>query len=194
MAIDRVDFDLEVNRLENFLSNVSPYPIVGTLAGSIKIILGAAQFTIAMIAVIVTGIAYIFTRNFGHVKYTFSHVTHGLGNIMAGFLELIPGIQTIFYKIRIARQTAADGLPQHLYSGHETKWMPYSSLTQVEWFIGTNRQPNYDLTKGLAIILRAPDHHHPANAPAKAALLAAPQSFSALKHYAETFFLPIAEA
>lgn len=120
--------DKNANEIENFLTELSPIPVVGSFAGGAKVVLGAIQFVVALIGVVGAGIAYIFTEDPKHVKYAFSHVKHGLGNIAAGSIELIPGVQTLFYKRRMDRKTPFGNAFNFCAPGHETKWMPYDSL------------------------------------------------------------------
>lgn len=75
------------------------------------------------------------TRNWSPLKYSWTHIKHGLGNIIVGTLEAIPLIQTALYGLRQLRQYGGSA-QIHLFTGHENKFMPYPSLAEKDFFIG----------------------------------------------------------
>ncbi len=189
----KIVFNKTANNIENFLSKVSRYPVVGTIAGSVKVVLGTVQFTIAIIALILTGLAYIFTRNSNPVMYAYSHIAHGIGNVGAGLVELTPILQTLFYKLRYLPEQK----PFYFSTGRETKYMPYDFPDQIlmqNSFIGQFGKKSNSYTIRLKGLVYGPYEpylrYHADDHEAEASLNKAHKSFSDFEHYVKTHFIP----
>lgn len=132
-AIDR-----RINNVENTLSLISAVPVVGTFAGLTKIALGAAQGTTALAVGALSLIPSALNGKLSPTaKYSWMHVKHGAGNMIAGAFESIPVVQTVLYLNRKLRTIPNSDIQAHIYTGHENKYMPYDSLVKKDWkFIG----------------------------------------------------------
>lgn len=128
--------DRTINNIENTLTEVSAYPVVGTLAGCAKVLMGTVQWLTGLAGGILTIIPAAITGDWSPVKYSWTHIKHGAGNMSAGTIEAIPLVQTALYGIRQLRQRCDSDVRAHLYTGHEGKFMPYTSLVERDWRIG----------------------------------------------------------
>ena len=126
-----IRIDRKINDLENRLSYISAYPVIGTPFGAIKILFGASQSIIAATVTIFSLIPAAATKKWSLTKYSWTHVKHGIGNIIAGVIESIPIVQTLSYKIRRIGYLGSD--VAHLVTRHEDKYMPYTSLEERDW-------------------------------------------------------------
>lgn len=137
-----------MNDIENKLTGISAYPILGTLAGCTKILIGAAQSITALACGILFLIPTAITKDCSLLKYCWTHIKHGLGNIAAGIVEAIPLVQSVAYVARVGNQIRTSDLQTpHLFTGHENKCMPYISLIEEDWFIGEGCIPDGDEIK-----------------------------------------------
>lgn len=127
-----ISVDRTLNNIENVLSDIAAYPIAGTLAGSTKIALGTTQFLTALACGILLSIPAIATCDLSLLNHSWTHMKHGLGNIVAGILEAIPLFGTILFGLRVVK-SIDPSVPVYLRTGHENKWMPYSSLVEQDW-------------------------------------------------------------
>lgn len=123
--------DSSMNNIENGLSDIALYPGLGTVAGSVKVIVGAAQSLTALVCGIFALLYGVFTHDLSPASFAWSHVKHGGGNIVAGVLEAIPVVGTAVHIFR-SLDPGSDALV-HLYTGHENKWMPYERFFECDW-------------------------------------------------------------
>lgn len=130
-----LSIDRTINNIENTLTDISPYPVAGTLAGGAKILMGAVQTLTALACGILTVVPAAISKDWSPVKHSWTHIKHGLGNIVAGTIEALPLVQTVFFFVRQARQLNGSGLQIYLHTGHERKFMPYTSLVEVDFSI-----------------------------------------------------------
>lgn len=133
------EVDRAVNIIENTLTDISAYPVVGTIAGGTKILMGAVQGLTAFAVGILTFIpSAILTETWlpMSLKFSWKHIKHGLGNMIAGAIEALPIVQTVLYGIRQGRKCGPSDVQVHIYTGHESKFMPYTSLIEQDWRIG----------------------------------------------------------
>ncbi|QLH34861.1 MAG: hypothetical protein HWD61_00905 [Parachlamydiaceae bacterium] len=93
-----------MNNIENKLSDISAYPVVGTLAGVTKILLGTTQALTGLACGIMLLIPSAATRDWSSMKSSWTHIKHGVGNMTAGVFESIPFVQTAIYGIRRMKQ------------------------------------------------------------------------------------------
>lgn len=135
--MDFVNVDRTINNIENTLTDVSAYPVVGTLAGCTKVLMGAVQELTGIACGILTFIPAAITGDWSSVKYSWTHIKHGVGNMGAGIVEAIPLVQTVLYGVRQIRQVGNGRSDTQvcLYTGHEYKFMPYASLVERDWGI-----------------------------------------------------------
>lgn len=131
-----LEIDRTMNNIENKLSDISAYPVVGTLAGVTKILLGTTQALTGLACGIMLLIPSAATRDWSSMKSSWTHIKHGVGNMTAGVFESIPFVQTAIYGIRRMKQGEISDIHAHLYTGHEFKFMPYKSLVERDWKIG----------------------------------------------------------
>jgi hypothetical protein len=129
-----VSLERKINNIENSLSELSPFPIIGTVMGVSKIFVGATQLltatALAIFALIPAAIG-----DFTLLNHSWTHIKHGLGNVVAGVIEALPIIQTIFYLVRMNKGASSSDAVAHLRTGHENKFMPYASLIEEDWHI-----------------------------------------------------------
>lgn len=138
MIKNRVELDQKINNIENNLSKIAAIPLVGTLAGGAKVCLGAAQSFTALAITIITAIPASRTGDWSTTSYAWSHVKHGLGNIIAGTLEAIPVVGSILWVYRDnASHFEAKGR-FYISTGHADKFMPYESLVKRDLSVEHN--------------------------------------------------------
>lgn len=134
-----LNVDRALNNIENTLSDVSLYPVVGTLAGCSKILIGVVQTLSAIAYGILTFIPSAISSDWTPLKHSWTHIKHGVGNMAAGTVEAIPIVQSALYGIRQLRQAGGSDIQVKLYTGHECKFMAYASLEERDWsFIGAD--------------------------------------------------------
>lgn len=118
---------------ENFLSNLSPYPVIGTVAGAAKIGMGTVQLTASVGLAILSAPSAPFSKKGNKwLKFAARHSVHGAANIVAGIIESIPVVQTLFYKARRSRmpQELSDGYL--LKKGQERRFIGYRLLAEKD--------------------------------------------------------------
>lgn len=144
--------DRTLNNIENTLSWASSYPIVGTAPALCKILMGTIQTTAASVCGIFIGLpTALLAENYSVLNYSWTHVKHGIGNVAAGALEAIPYVQHALYYYRepylyrdrqyMKKEYTDRGIPglrAQLWTGHENKWMPYTSLIESDCYIGVD--------------------------------------------------------
>lgn len=131
--IDVSLIDQTINKWENDLSTISAFPVAGTLAGGAKILMGLTQTITAVVSGIFLIIPSLATGDLSPLSYAWTHITHGLGNMVAGTFEAIPIIATAIY---FMRQISNDSTTIHITSLHANKFMPYPSLVERDWRFG----------------------------------------------------------
>lgn len=131
-----LSLDATINNFENNLSFVSSYPVVGTLAGGVKILMGTTQVISALAWAILTAIPALVTADYSPLNHSWTHFTHGLGNITAGTLEAIPLVQQLLYLFRTVMQMKTSDVEVTIRTEHENKFMPYRSLVEQGWTFG----------------------------------------------------------
>ncbi len=85
--------DRKICQVEETLSFISFFPIVGTLSGLAKIVMGVAQATFG-------AAKYTFEKDLDNKEWAWVQFKHGMGNILAGFLESVPVVGMLFYLLR----------------------------------------------------------------------------------------------
>ncbi len=123
--------DKFANNAERFLSEQAKYPVIGSLAGIVKIVGGAAQAITALACGIIAGIPFAAFGKTDILKHSWTHLKHGLGNIAAGIVETIPGVGYLMWVIREEKFSHVN--PHiHVELGQQDKFMPYKSLQKEE--------------------------------------------------------------
>ena len=126
--------DRSVNNIENLLTNVSALPVIGTIAGCTKFVCGTAQLITALAFSILSLVPVATVGDWDPLKYSLTHIKHGVGNMIAGVVESIPIVQTVVWGSRQLSGIADEKAVQLcIDTGHKTKFMPYSSLIEREW-------------------------------------------------------------
>lgn len=138
------------NEVENTLSKLSVYPVIGTVAGVGKILMGLIQ-TIKFLAIniflfIASCIISCYSRSNIHAGADWTHVKHGLGNVIAGIFESIPIVQSLFFALRKLKAYRLNEIEREMYVGQEMKFMYYSKLV---------RNPSYTNIEAKCTIIEA---------------------------------------
>jgi hypothetical protein len=100
---------IDLNTLENTLTGLAWYPVVGTLPAAIKVLVGVIQTVVA----IATAILFAIPAATGHksskalFSKAISYIGHGVANIIAGAFEATPGLGTLCFHIREFKQRIA---------------------------------------------------------------------------------------
>lgn len=127
-----VSLDKSVNNFERTLSTWAATPVIGTIPAAIKVAFGTVQAIVALACAVFEFVPAAVSGNWDFEDYYWSHVEHGIGNMVAGAFEAIPfvGLAIYCYKELSRPKHAVDVL-----TGQEDKWMPYTSLEDQEWEI-----------------------------------------------------------
>lgn len=134
-----INIDRTMNNIENALSDVAAYPVAGIFAGATKVIFGVTQSLTALVCGILILIPSVASCDWSHIYHSWTHIKHGLGNIAGGTLESIPLVGTVMYFFRQVGKCRGSDIQVRLRTGHEEKWMPYTSLIECDWkIIGAN--------------------------------------------------------
>lgn len=90
-----------IAQIERKLSGAALIPIVGTVTGVCKMLLGIIQMIGGLLAM-VCSLPFLITENGRSVfKRGFSHLCNGLGNVGAGLIEAIPIVGSLVSYYRI---------------------------------------------------------------------------------------------
>lgn len=129
-----IQLDRTLNNIENTLSDIAVIPVAGILTSAVKIPMGVTQFSVATACVVIFTVPATQSGNWSPVKYAWSHMKHGAGNVVAGAFEAIPLVGTGMYFMR--KQGAPLPAAVSIQTNHENKFMPYTSLIQQDWVYG----------------------------------------------------------
>lgn len=124
MEISAVDLDHTLDQTERFLGKVAAIPVLGTPFGALKVAMGIAQCISALALGILT-LSFQCTQYSSVNDYCWSHVVHGMGNILAGIFEAIPLLGTVIASHRCR------AYPPRIHGvtcSQTEKYMPYQSL------------------------------------------------------------------
>lgn len=125
-----VQFNQRFDFFENKLSYIGGFPVIGTVAGVVKISMGLIQTIGGLSAGIFLSISAACQKNkdWTLALYAWTHVKHGLGNIIAGTLEAIPFVGLIMNVIRVHRSNSISKQVVYIRTNQDHKFMPYLSL------------------------------------------------------------------
>lgn len=133
-----INIESKLNNFENAISSLplkhaglTMIPGVMVLPGALKALVGAVQAVTAVAIFALSPLTWHFTDDIS--KHSFKHIIHGLGNIAAGILEMIP---LVTYLIATYREELKGAQPHakidspsfKLHMGHESKFLPYDTL------------------------------------------------------------------
>ncbi len=134
-----IEDDRFMNNIENQLIRAEAIPGLGTVAGGVHVVVGGLQAITALAATAIT-LPYAL-KDTSPLKHSWHHLEHGLGNMAAGTLGAIPGAGTLLFYVRRNREPKFDE-SVHIVTGHENKWMPYSSLIETDLkIVGPEEDP-----------------------------------------------------
>lgn len=128
-----------LNEIENGLSLISAFPGVGTAAGLGKMMMGSTQATAAVASAAFLASSTLIIGASVSYKHPKNHFKHGGANIIAGAIESIPGVQTVFYLVRHGKHKLKEGSPLYIAALEKTKFMAYDSQ-QLYLFRGSDRE------------------------------------------------------
>lgn len=93
--MDMVQLERALDRTEHLLSVGAACTVVLPLFGCIKMKLGVIQLTAAVSSAIFATMFYGGKEQTELVERSLEHIMHGMGNIVTGFFESIPYLQTV---------------------------------------------------------------------------------------------------
>lgn len=114
--------------IERRLSVTSGKLGIGTLAGIAKCVIGVVQAIVGLVVGIFASFGTPCSRSAReYAKFSAQQFVHGIGNICAGIIEAIPGVQQLALK---ERQVGILFVPdlQLAPTGYGDKLMPYTNL------------------------------------------------------------------
>ncbi len=129
------NFEKRINSFENTLSNISRVPIIGTVSGALKILIGLVQTIVSAILTL----AFTVVCDTSKKEYAQVHIKHGLGNMGIGILESIPFIGMVIGCLRDGSKfddNPSDYNPSDLNhnvrpkSAHDDKFLKYPALEE----------------------------------------------------------------
>jgi hypothetical protein len=122
--------DHVINETERALSIVAFCPVIGTVAGLSKALMGVAQLIVGVVGGIFTLPARCMNNPQLNDRF-WTHTKHGAANIVAGVLEAIPFLGTYIYINRTSKHEGST-LDAYVKTGHLDKYMPYESLLEAD--------------------------------------------------------------
>lgn len=130
MSINR---DYSMNKAENYLTMVSSYPIIGTIPGVAKSLMGVVQAVVAIACATLCLIPCVMAGDHSLFNHNITHLIHGLSNIPMGLLEAIPLVGWALWKLREHQAKRVPGT--YVYPTHteEKKFLPYASLVKYSF-------------------------------------------------------------
>lgn len=110
-------------------------PLVGTVAGALKVVGGAVQVISAIACAILLFIPALARGELGTLMgHSWTHLKHGLGNILAGTIEAIPLVGSVAAFLKCRYRTSQEGFAY----AEMGKYMPYQSLIEEDYKNGLN--------------------------------------------------------
>lgn len=124
-ANTRINIDSRINEIEN---NLSEYAWIPFIPGSVKTAGGIIQASIALACAILTYFPSRHHNEWSLNQYAWTHVKHGLGNLIAGLFEAIPLVGFGVSQVRELKKFIRYRPACQVWTGHERKFMAYASL------------------------------------------------------------------
>jgi len=108
--LNRTGFEKSVVKLEHLLSAAAVVPVLGSIAGAAKVILGTIQTIGALLAMVCSSFPALCSKC-GREVFCMggSHFVNGLGNIVAGALEAVPLVGSAVFMGTKLRRDAKNG-------------------------------------------------------------------------------------
>jgi hypothetical protein len=131
MKLSSVHIDRTFDEIENVLSHISAFPVAGILAGVAKICMGTVQAITALACGILMLVPSICKNDYSSIHYSWTHIKHGIANIVAGVFEGTPILGTIIYVLRFLKGTTNSDYQVYVHVNCQEKFMPYESLLRV---------------------------------------------------------------
>lgn len=103
-------------KTERVLSKIAVVPGVGLAAGALKMAIGVVQILASLIASGIFGaLSCCCKKEFfaGCAEMSLIHLKNGAGNILAGFVEALPIIGTVYFFVRNRGDNGTDFDRQH---------------------------------------------------------------------------------
>ncbi len=119
-----INIDRVMNKAETFLSQASVVGVVIPVAGVTKVAMGCIQATLALAISILSVIPAAASGNWSITDHAWTHVKHGVGNMIAGTFEAIPLVNLFICYLREQQR----GVKQDSNEPYGDKFMPYPSL------------------------------------------------------------------
>jgi len=110
-------------------------PLLGSFPGAARLVMGSLQAITAFVLSIIFLVPAIFSENARELlKFTASHIVHGLGNMLGGAIETIPFGGLVFWAVR-SWKTLGDSSDFNAppKNGHESKFMAYDNLINTQF-------------------------------------------------------------
>ena len=123
--------ELVMSDIEDRLSDAAAPPIIGTLAGAAKVVLGGVQGTCGGVVATLFAVPAIFSKKDRCIfKKGVTHLIHGGANIAAGSLEAIPLVGLAIWTVRkFSSLKSSVSIQGYKYiSGQENKLVGYASV------------------------------------------------------------------
>lgn len=123
--------ELRLLNTERTLTNAAETPFIGIIPGAAKVGMGTIQTAAAVACLIIFAIPAVAGHQFSRLaeRYAWSHIKHGLGNIVAGGLEAIPGMG---YSGIFLRQLIQMRAPRFCFDTRQNdKFIPYTTIFPV---------------------------------------------------------------
>ncbi len=121
-----INFNQFCNETEIFLSKAAAIPVLGSLAGISKVLLGTTQ-AVAALALGILSSPFRFCHDDAKAfnDHCWTHVVHGLGNMVAGLGEALLSLTLIGgFMFHVGRKMGA----YNDNPDHQDKYIPYSDL------------------------------------------------------------------
>jgi hypothetical protein len=118
--INGIITDQNMCSLEDNLSKIAKYPLIGIPAGGIKVLTGALAAITCMACAILALIPSFVTGRWELLDHCYTHIKHALVNIGVGMAEAIP---LVGYFIELQREKREN-------DGCTRQWMPYPTQLQ----------------------------------------------------------------
>jgi len=127
--------DKYASKIEDYLTERSFIPLLGTVPAVFKIAFGAIQ-TLCAASTLVASTFFLMTQT-GHDIWcnSFRHIMHGISNILAGIIQAIPLIGSLaigYQSLNNARFSDAD---KHYSNNQSHKFFAYKSLEDTSWVL-----------------------------------------------------------
>lgn len=128
-----VVMDHYASQIEDFLTNYSIIPVLGTVPAVFKIAFGTIQ-TLCAATTLVASTFFLMTQTGQDLWYnSFRHVLHGLSNILAGIIQAIPLIGSIVILDQKLRGAHFSDVAEYYANKQSHKFFAYKSIQDTSW-------------------------------------------------------------